>query len=202
MIVLIDAGHNKQTPGKRSQDGSILEYEYNLRIAENLQSQLFREGINSFIIDSNTERNGATDGEEINNRVKLANMIRKMTSPNEQVILVSIHLDASDNVSARGMTCFIAEMASEKSKILARCITWQSKFDKLNGNRSIGAEGYRTGNFAIVRDTSMPAVLVECAFMTNAQDQALLKSAKGRIKIAECIATAIKCYNDSLKITS
>lgn len=191
MIVLLEAGHNEETLGKRSPDGKIREYEYNLRIARKVQYILLNCGISCLILDSDTKRNGATDAEELNKRVRLANDIRSMTDKDEMMILVSIHLDASDNVDARGMTCFVAPKSSRHSEQLARCININGKIKKLLGNRAQNADGFLRGNFAIVRDTNMPAVLVECAFMTNKDDAELILKESGVCDIAKCITDGI-----------
>lgn len=40
MKVCIDAGHGVETAGKRSPDGSYLEYEFNLDVAKRIQAHL------------------------------------------------------------------------------------------------------------------------------------------------------------------
>lgn len=191
MIVLLEAGHNEETLGKRSPDGKIREYEYNLRIARKLQFNLTNCGIKCLILDSDTKRNGTTDGAELNRRVKLANEIREMTDKSEMIILVSIHLDASDNKEASGMTCFVAPRSSRQSEQLARCINVNGKIYRMLGNRAQNADGFLRGNFAIVRDTNMPAVLVECAFMTNEDDAKRIMSESGLCDIAICLTNGI-----------
>lgn len=191
MIVLLEAGHNEETLGKRSPDGKIREFDYNLRIARKVQFNLTNCGINCLILDSDTKRNGATDGAELNRRVKLANEIREMTDWCETIILVSIHLDASDNKEASGMTCFVAPNCSRQSEQLARCINVNGKIYKMLGNRAQNPDGFMRGNFAILRDTNMPAVLVECAFMTNADDAKRIMSESGLCDIAICLTNGI-----------
>lgn len=48
--------------------------------------------------------------------------------------------------------------------------------------------------FYVLSRTSMPAVLVECGFISNASDLQSLRSAEGREKIAESLFKAIKSY--------
>ena len=49
-IILIDNGHGKETPGKRSPDGSFREYRYAREIAAGIASVLTIEGYSAFLL--------------------------------------------------------------------------------------------------------------------------------------------------------
>jgi N-acetylmuramoyl-L-alanine amidase len=49
----------------------------------------------------------------------------------------------------------------------------------------------KTANFHVLRETKMPAILVECGFMTNREECELLKSDAYRRKCAEAIVAGI-----------
>jgi len=51
--------------------------------------------------------------------------------------------------------------------------------------------GIKTANFAVLRETSMPAILVECGFMTNKEEAALLKSDAYRQTCASAIVRGL-----------
>ncbi|WP_411747615.1 N-acetylmuramoyl-L-alanine amidase family protein, partial [Psychrobacillus psychrotolerans] len=54
--------------------------------------------------------------------------------------------------------------------------------------------GVKKADFAVVRDTRMPAVLVECGFMTNKNEAILLQSTIYRMHCAKAITYAILCW--------
>ena len=58
--------------------------------------------------------------------------------------------------------------------------------------------GVKKANFAVLRNTSMPAVLTEVGFISNKEEEKLLRSKRGRRRIASCIYHAVKEYLDDL----
>lgn len=55
----------------------------------------------------------------------------------------------------------------------------------------------REANFAVLKTAKVPSVLIELAYVTNAQDAQNLRSAKWRDKVSNSIATAIDNYFES-----
>lgn len=58
----------------------------------------------------------------------------------------------------------------------------------------IKSRGWRQSPWAVLRNLSMPGVLTEIGFMTNAADLAFITSDKGQTKIAESLAQAVVEY--------
>ena len=48
LCILLDPGHVRQTPGKRSPDGRLLEYQYNREILERIKNKLDELGIDNW----------------------------------------------------------------------------------------------------------------------------------------------------------
>lgn len=198
MLVILDSGHNVKTAGKRSADGTIREWQYCWNLAEWVRAQLLNEvkDVEVFHLDANPNPLGGSDVKELRGRVKLANLLTDfMKEYGEETILVSIHLDASENKDASGASVWLAPTCSGKSLLLANHFVKNIYKSNLRGNRA--AAMYR-GNFAIIRDTQCPAVLIECAFMTNDADCEMLKTPAGERNIVNCIAQSIKDYLGSL----
>jgi N-acetylmuramoyl-L-alanine amidase len=103
-------------------------------------------------------------------------------------LFVSVHCNAAANTAARGTETFCYKFGG-KSERLAHCIQNQI-------TTSIGTDdrGIKEGNFAVVRDTDCPAVLVETAFISNLEDEALLIDEKERDQFAAAIARGITDY--------
>ena len=83
-------------------------------------------------------------------------------------IFVSIHCNAAESTSARGTETFYTSNAGQR---LAECI--QSRIMNIVGTVD---RGIKPCNFYVVRNTDAIAVLVELAFISNADDEELLKN--------------------------
>lgn len=111
-------------------------------------------------------------------------------------IFVSIHTDAFSDPSAMGCTVFYGAR-DPLSKKLAAAI---EKELRLMGRPSRGIKTRLLANgrdyYHVIRETDMPAVLVECAFHTNPAEEALLKTDSFRQLLATAIAGGIKTYHE------
>jgi len=103
-------------------------------------------------------------------------------------LFVSIHCNAAENTEAQGTETFCYQLVGQSEK-LARCIQSQivNIFDTVD-------RGIKTANFAVLRDTICPAVLVETAFISNSEDELLLASDQGKDNFAKAIARGIIEY--------
>lgn len=109
-------------------------------------------------------------------------------------ILISFHADAASNTTAKGHTAFYWHNSST-SKRLAEL--WDKYADQImkNTDRNLKPCIPNTDtDFHMVRETDMPAILVEHAFMTNTEELALLKSDDFRRKSAEVAVRAMCEY--------
>ncbi len=67
----------------------------------------------------------------------------------------------------------------------------EKHFDKVNGLRS---RGVKQAGFLVIWETTMPSVLIETGYLSNADDSRVLASAEGREEIAEAIFKAFEEY--------
>ena len=58
----------------------------------------------------------------------------------------------------------------------------------------IPSRGVKESNFAVLRESKMPSVLVETAFISNPEDEVLLADPQFRQRVAEAIAKGINSY--------
>ena len=56
--------------------------------------------------------------------------------------------------------------------------------------------GVKTANFYVIKNTLMPAILIETGFIDNDSDAWVLTSAEGQEKIAAAVAAAVKEYDN------
>ena len=102
-------------------------------------------------------------------------------------LFVSIHCNAA-NTKAYGCETYYCT-GSTQGKALADCIQPHLVAETSRYNR-----GVKSGNFAVIRRTNMPAVLVETAFIDNYDDNRFLASERGRKACATAIYKGICDY--------
>lgn len=181
-IVILDSGHNKNTSGKQSPDGSYKEYEFNIVVRDLIAGHLKRHGVETRYVDSDN-RNNSKELEEI---IKQANAIVNS-------IYVSIHTNAYGNgwTSPTGweIYCYGKNQNSQGYK-LAKAI-----HDASIPELGLVDRGIKDGSHLyVIRKTTMPSVLIEHGFHTNKAECEKLKSLEFRKKIAICDAKGILNY--------
>ena len=185
MKIMIDAGHGYKTPGKSSPDG-LKEYEFNRSVAEYLKDSFTDYDTDLFFAHSDSY------DVPLEERTNRANSLGVK-------LYISIHANAAGNGDwhkASGIESYIhtskpAEALSLATKIQGNLISSTGLYDR----------GIKTADFHVLRETKMTAVLIECGFMTSANDIKLLKSEHYRKQCAQAIAKAIiACYSLRRKI--
>ncbi|MCG7345566.1 N-acetylmuramoyl-L-alanine amidase [Sporosarcina sp. ACRSL] len=173
--MIIDAGHGPKTPGKRSPDGALLEFQFNCAVAELLKLYLQQEGIDVFFSHEY--------GRDVPlwERTAIANRLNADA-------FVSIHANAYGNNwnEAHGIETFTYPQVGKQTSRLAEQI--HHSLVAACGRRD---RGIKTANFAVLRETKMPAVLVECGFMTNREEANLLLSNTYRVQCARAISFGV-----------
>lgn len=154
--VFIDAGHGGTDPG--ASGNGISEKNITLSIATLLGNKLKAKGIE-------VKYTRTTDTYvSLSDRANAANNWGAN-------LFISIHANAFSDSSARGTESYTTSTTNESTKNLSRCIS-----ASISSKLGIPNRGHKEANFVVLRDTIMPAVLIETAFITNASDAQLLKN--------------------------
>jgi N-acetylmuramoyl-L-alanine amidase len=178
-IIVIDPGHGGRDPGATA-DG-IYEKDLNLNITARLFILLKDLGFK--VKMTRTDNRYLSLGD----RVKIANDVNTD-------IFISIHCNAASSNKANGIETLYYP-GSDKGKILAGVIQ-HSMIDKLN----ITDRGFKARpDLFVLKYTSMPAVLVECGFITNLEESELLITDKYRNDIAAAISDGVGEYYKKIK---
>lgn len=177
-LIMIDAGHGPETPGKRSPDGKLREFHFNSAVSDFVRDYLLVEGI-TVIFPHNSRKDVP-----LNERTTSANKMNVDA-------FVSIHANAygTDWNSANGIETYIYTGAMAESISLANLV--QSSLITACNRRN---RGVKRADFAVIRQTKMPAILVECGFMTNREEANLLMNKLYQKRCAQAIAFALSSW--------
>src|SRR5436190_3452671 len=173
VTVVIDAGHGGHDrggiPGQR-----IAEKDMTLDVAQRLRNVLAASGYRVVMTrDSDVFV-------PLGTRVAIANSYRN-------AIFVCVHFNATKRMGAGGIETYFY---SRDSLPLASAI-----HHFVVGGAPSASRGVRRRGYYVLRKTSIPAVLVECGFLTNPTEAAYAQTASYRQKLAEEIAAGVRGRN-------
>ncbi|HEU0275652.1 MAG TPA: N-acetylmuramoyl-L-alanine amidase [Candidatus Udaeobacter sp.] len=173
LTVVIDAGHGGYDrggiPGQR-----VSEKEMTLDVAQRLKKVLSSNGYHVVMTrDSDVFV-------PLGTRVAIANAY-------PGAIFVSIHFNSAKRSGAGGIETYFY---SRDSLQLASAIHYYVAGGAPSSNRNVRRRGYY-----VLRKTRVPAVLVECGFLTNPTEAAYAQTASYRQKLAEEIAAGVRGRN-------
>ena len=185
--VILDAGHGGSDPGKIGLN-NLLEKDINLAITKKVKKCLEKEKITAELTRKEDKGLGTTgDGskktEDMQARVKMINE----TKP---VLTVSIHQNSYSDPGVKGPQVFYYE-DSEGGKELALAIQ-ENMNRKLSIARPRVAKENRT--YYLLKRSPGVINIVECGFLTNPEEAALLQTEKYQRKVAEAVADGIVTY--------
>lgn len=109
-------------------------------------------------------------------------------------IFVSVHFNSSRSPEAQGIEVFFCDSKEDKIRTTASRKLADSILSRVIRRTSANSRGVKKGNFYVIRETSMPAVLVEGGFISNPEERNLLKSRDYQEKLARGIADGIDQY--------
>lgn len=122
----------------------------------------------------------------LSRRVSIANKTRA-------VLFVSIHYNSSPSPEAHGIEIFYHSGSDNKKAKQSRDIA-ASVLKELVTQTHALSRGVKNGNFHVIRETTMPAILVEGGFMTNIVERSNLRDKKYLDQIAKGVALGIDKY--------
>lgn len=187
----LDAGHGKSTPGKRSPDGKLLEYKFNREMLKLILIELEKYKDKIEVITT----------QDPDNDYDLSLLGRcKVANQNKADYFISIHAngfyfkDSNGNYiekynSIKGFETHIISKGG-KAEQLAKQINYSVK----NSIPYIVDRGIFVSNFSVLRNTNMPAILIECGFYTNDEECKLLSSEAHKSSLSHSIVNGILNY--------
>ena len=189
-IVFSNASHGGFDGGAVAGDGTV-EKDINLNISLTLAKFLKQNGFRVIMTREADVSTEDTESPQIASKKKndLKNRL-KLMSDYPDAVFVSIHLNKFTTSSAFGSQVFYSK--SEESAVLADKI--QKAIVSLIQPDNTRVNKQATSSTYLLYNATVPAVLVECGFLSNASELALLKQADYQNKMAFSIYTGILEY--------
>lgn len=192
-IVVIDAGHGGEDGGTVGKNG-VFEKDINLSVALYLADELKKAGIevlltrseDILLYDRNSDYKGQKKVQDLAER-------RRIAESCENALFVSIHMNSFPEEQYKGLQVYYSTN-NEGSKALADGI----RSTVTQALQPDNTRQCKTGeNIYLLDRLKCPAVLVECGFLSNHEECALLSSADYQKTLAITLSLAITDYINS-----
>lgn len=189
--IVLDAGHGEPDGGAVGSSG-VAEKDLNLKITQLLQAYLEQGGIE--VILTRADDNGIYDADshsikqkkrsDLHNRAKLMNQ-------SQADAFISIHMNKFSESRYSGPQVFYSpnEQASEQlARTVQQAMITTLKPESEREVKQAGKEIY------LLKQAKLPAVLVECGFLSNSREEKLLQDETYQKQIAWAIYTGLMQY--------
>lgn len=192
--VLLDNGHGKETPGKRSpkwNDGTqLFEWKYTREITEIIEKKLKALGIK--VVRLTPEEKDISLSARANRANQYVSKYR--------CVMVSVHCNAAKEPNTGTGWEVWSTKAKNNSDKLAQCFL--DHFKEVFPDWRL--RGHKENNWTVIYMTNCPCVLTENFFMDNYTDCQMMLSDEGKEKIADLHVKAVlefqkKYYPETVK---
>lgn len=194
-VIVIDPGHGGMDGGTTSCTG-VQESQLNLEIAQRMDAVFRLLGYETAMTrqeDVSLDTQGSTVREQkrsdLQNRAELANSYNNC-------VLLSVHQNHFTQSQYSGPQIFYA--AGEESRAMA------SQLQEVM-NRILAPSSNRTIKQAdgvyLMEHINCPGVLVECGFLSNAQEEALLRNEQYQKKLSAVVCAAVAAYIETTAVS-
>jgi len=191
-LIVLDPGHGGADTG--TAHNGLVEKNLTMDIAQRLRTLLVAQGWTvrmtreSDVDPVSSENLAKMHGDGLPNADDRAYLQTRCDVANNAGarLFISIHINSAPIESARGTTFYwYKPQDAPFAQALEKAVI------PLAGTQD---DGTRHENFYVVRHTTMPAVLIETAFVTNPGDVALLRQPSFLQNVAQGIANGVKAY--------
>lgn len=184
-IILLDVGHGGFDSGARGMDTEVREDELNLQVARFVAQKLGEKGYYVFMTRMGSYAVADTKNEDM----RLRKEFMKLDIFDAAI---SIHMNSyPDDRSVDGTRLFYYKEGT-KGQTLATIIL--DEICKATGQRN---RGTNSGDLMVVREPVAPSALVECGFISNANEERLLANPNYQEKLAQAVADGVEKFFNS-----
>ena len=184
LTVALDPGHGGYDGGARAHDSGLWEKAITLQIALETEKELLARGANVLL----TRREDVCLSDDGSGKARKRADLQKRRDLAEEAgadVLLSIHLNEYRSRAESGPQVFY-QRGGEEGRLLAGALQ-QALIEGLNPPKQRKA---MAGDYYVLRG-KLPSALVECGFLSNAQEEKLLLTPAYQQRIAQAIASGL-----------
>ena len=176
--IVLDAGHGGTDMGARAKAPYCEEKRLSLQTARLVRKYLNQLGYRVVM----TRNSDAFIS--LPTRVEIANQA-------SGDLFVSVHFNSSRSPMAQGIEIFFCDGKKDLVRTQASRKLANSILGRVIRRTMANSRGVKKGNFYVIRETSMPSVLIEGGFISNPEERSSLRTREYQEKIARGIADGI-----------
>lgn len=181
-LIVIDAGHGGKDLGTQTLTGPKAYEKYlSLSTAYILERYLKEMGFKTVMTRTDDTFVPLKD------RAAFANERRP-------VLFVSVHYNAAENTSAHGIEVFYHKSEKDPDRVEKSKAVAGKVLEGVIATTEAKSRGVKTANFVVIKETKMPAILVEGGFLTNSDEATKIRNGSYLKQVAWGIATGIREY--------
>lgn len=212
-IVVIDPGHGGRDPGATSVSGQVVEKDLTLALARELRDELVKRGrVRVAVTREGDTYLGLDERAAVARRLNAAMFVSlhmdsapnplargatvyslsDVASDQEAARLAASENGADDSTSTNGSVQSMLSDLAMQGQMNASADLATRLVGKSAGRFELRPDPHRFASFHVLRRADAPAVLFEAGYISNADDEVLLRSPEQRSKIALALAQAIE----------
>ena len=186
--VIIDAGHGGEDGGTSSKSG-LIEKNINLELALLLKEKLEAQGV-SVVLTREDDRLLYDRNADYQGRKKKLDMEARLNtiSNTENCILISLHMNAFSDPRYSGLQVWYSDNNPESQSLASGIQNTVAQNLQPQNNRKIKSAGT---SIYLLKQSSCPAVLVECGFLSNIEEAKLFEDTSYKSSLCENICAGI-----------
>lgn len=162
-LIVIDAGHGGEDMGTKSLSGPKYE-EKSLTLSTSLFLKTYLQQMGYQV--KMTRANDRFI--PLDQRALFANECKCS-------LFISLHYNSAPSKEADGIEIYYYKSPEDKNRSDRSRLLAEAVLKRMLSNTSAHSRGIKHGNFAVIRETKMPAILIEGGFMTNAEEMEKIK---------------------------
>lgn len=183
-VIYLDAGHGGKDCGAISK--TFLEKDMNLILVKKLEKELEKRGAIVYLTRDD-DYDLANPNVSLRKRSDLANRAKKINDMNTDMY-ISIHLNSDLNAKWKGIQVFYTSKNKENIEIAK--VMRETLKQKISNVR----ENKKDNSYYMYKQIKKPGILIEAGFISNPDDNYLLRQEEYQNKLVGLIASGIENY--------
>lgn len=187
-LIVIDAGHGGKDYGTNSASNPKY-HEKNLTLSTAFMLKNYLQQMGYEIVLTRDDDTFIP----LDERAQIAN-------DQQPKAFISVHYNHADSKEASGIEVYYYKSDDNKTRSSASKLLAESILSNVIHSTQAKSRGVKHGNFAVIRETKMPAILIEGGFLSNKDEMDKIKRAAYLKQLAWGIANGLDEYIDKRKV--